>query len=640
MPAAHHGAQGAPGTTPDAPEAGASLRPAHGLSLRRRLASVVTAAAVVISGQAGLSATAVLADGTPAPRAVIIVGPSGMDRSNKEDANRIASQAADAGMRVTKVYTPNATWDRVVDATRGASLVVYMGHGNGWPSPHGPFQENTKDGFGLNPRPGVRSPTDYQGADKLRKRIRLAQNAVVLLVHLCYAAGNGEEYMGPERNRDTATKRVDNYASGFLDIGARAVFAFGMDQDLDMPRALMNTDRSMDDLFQDRSGQAMARYDGFVGKDDYYRDSKRVGWARIHMDPHPSKGHYRAVTGDLGMTASEFRAGAGTLAPKAGSPAGGSKKSKKQDRTAPKLKLTGANGSGIATSGSAVRFTPNGDGSRDTLRIRRSLTERARIRVQVRDRRDRLVRTFTRTAGQGTGTITWDGRNDRGKVVPEGRYTVRLTPRDTAGNKGTPRTLSAVVLTSLKRVTPNRRAIDASDRDKLGESVRVAFTLSQKAKVRIQVRDSKDRVVRTALGGSFKAGRHAWRWDGKDSKGRFVADGAYRVTVRSTTSAGSMSQTHPIHVGAFRILTSEKKVKRGQRLRVTIVSTEPLRGAPTLTVRQPGSVRTVATKKVEAGRFTTRIRVKEGKAGTLRLKVKGTDRAGGKQVQARDLRLR
>ena len=35
-----------------------------------------------------------------------------------------------------KVYSPNATWSAVKAALQGASIVVYMGHGNGFPSPY------------------------------------------------------------------------------------------------------------------------------------------------------------------------------------------------------------------------------------------------------------------------------------------------------------------------------------------------------------------------------------------------------------------------------------------------------------------------------------------------------------------------
>ena len=268
-------------------------------------------ALMVVTGQLTFGIPPVAAADTPAPLAVFIVGPSAsMTSSNLDDATAMARQASDIGMRVRKVFHPHATWAKVLDAIQGASLVVYMGHGNGWPSPNGPFQEDTKDGFGLDPHDGASAySTAYYGADKLRKKVRLAKNAVVLLEHLCYASGNGEEYMGPEFDKDIATKRVDNFASGFLDIGARAVFAFGHGPEDRLPACPHARGPVHGRDLQEP--QHERQYDGFVGTRDYYRDSKRTGWARIHLDPHPREGHYRAVTGDLSMTASEFRAGAG-----------------------------------------------------------------------------------------------------------------------------------------------------------------------------------------------------------------------------------------------------------------------------------------------------------------------------------------
>ncbi|MET0771870.1 MAG: hypothetical protein ABWZ82_02200, partial [Candidatus Limnocylindrales bacterium] len=314
---------------------------------------------------AGVGAFSPVAASTPRPKAVIIVGPSGLDRANKEDAARLARQASSAGMRVISIITPRATWARVVRAIQGASLVIYLGHGNGNPGPNG-SDEDTHNGFGLNPRSGVRGPVDYQGADVLRKRVRLARNAVVLLYHLCYASGNGEERMGPEFRRSIATRRVDNFAAGFLNVGARAVFAYGTDQDINLPRALMRTNRTMDRIFMARTGTALMAYDGFVGRRDYYRGSNRVGWSRLHLDPHPRRGHYRSLAGDLTMRASEFRAGAGTRF-----------EPPPPDRTPPELALHRSDGTTIA--GDPVSLTPNGDRSGDVLRVRRRLSENATI---------------------------------------------------------------------------------------------------------------------------------------------------------------------------------------------------------------------------------------------------------------------
>jgi hypothetical protein len=85
------------------------------------------------------------------PRAVIIAGPAASSTSHfLDDARIMADQAEAAGMNVTRIFHPHATWERVLHAAQGANLVVYMGHGNGWPSPYAPFQERTKNGMGLD----------------------------------------------------------------------------------------------------------------------------------------------------------------------------------------------------------------------------------------------------------------------------------------------------------------------------------------------------------------------------------------------------------------------------------------------------------------------------------------------------------
>jgi flagellar hook assembly protein FlgD len=596
-----------------------------------RVVASLMGAVMVITGQLSFGISPAAADDTHAPLAVFIVGPSAsMTDDNLRDAAALAKQADDIGMRVRKVFHPHATWENVLDAIQGASLVVYMGHGNGYPSPNGPFQEDTKDGFGLDPHPGASAySTAYYGADKLRKKVRLAKNAVVLLEHLCYASGNGEEYMGPEFDKDIATKRVDNFASGFLDIGARAVFAFGLDQKIDFPRALMRGDRSMDDIFE--APNSDRRYDGFVGSKDYYRDSRRTGWARIHMDPHPREGHYRALTGDLAMTASEFRAGAGELSSGFGSG---------PDNKAPVLKVQGS-GAGLAATVRTIQFSPNGDHTHDSMRVGWTLTERASIRVVIRNRHDDVVRSYTRSGRRGHGTITWDGRNDAGKLVGDGTYHVTLTPRDKSGNKGTERTVNALVLTSVKSTSQSRTSIFTADRDQFARSTRIAFTLTRRARVTWSIQDSSGHTVVThASGKSMAKGRHAWSWDGRDRKGRFVKSGDYQAVISVRTSAGTVRMTRKIHVGAFRISTSDSTPKRGQKIRIRVYSTEPLKSAPRIRVSQPGQHdRVLGTKRVGSAYMATITLRRSGKAGSLRIAALGTDKGGSRQSFTQVLHL-
>ena len=178
---------------------------------------------------AGLIVPAVAAAPAPTavPRVVVIVGPSGAATDRyRAQARDAAALARKFTPDVTELYSPNATWPAVKDALQGASVVIYMGHGNGWPSKYRdslyPFSQN---GFGLNPTTSSGdSRHQYFGEARIAESITLAKNAVVLLNHLCYASGNSEPGV-PEGNIDQARQRVDNFAAGFIRAGASAVIA-------------------------------------------------------------------------------------------------------------------------------------------------------------------------------------------------------------------------------------------------------------------------------------------------------------------------------------------------------------------------------------------------------------------------------
>ena len=162
-------------------------------------------------------------------KVVVIVGPVESSTSNYiTSAKRYAAQARSYGATVVEIYSPNATWSRVKAAAQGAKVVIYLGHGNGSPSPYGAFSKYTKDGFGLNATAGNgNSNTKYYGEYYVRTGIKLAPNAVVILNRLCYASGNSE-WGRPNPTKTVAKQRVDNYGAGFLRAGARAVFADGI----------------------------------------------------------------------------------------------------------------------------------------------------------------------------------------------------------------------------------------------------------------------------------------------------------------------------------------------------------------------------------------------------------------------------
>jgi len=260
----------------------------------------------------------------PAPlKAVIIVGPThGLTASNLEAGKALADQAESYGMDVRRVFHPKATWANMLAHIQDANLVAYFGHGNGWPSPYGPFQEKTKNGFGLNPFEGAgKDKVEYWGGNKIRSSVVLAPNAVVLLNHLCYASGNGESFMAVP-GWDVAHQRVDNFAAAFLAVGASSVFAYSSQPVTSVLDDLFTTDKTVGQIFT-TSGSKATPWHGFIGWNDKKLDSVRTPGTRNYLDPHSSEGFKRAVSGNLGFGASDWRGGADVAPPPDGGGDGG-----------------------------------------------------------------------------------------------------------------------------------------------------------------------------------------------------------------------------------------------------------------------------------------------------------------------------
>ena len=245
--------------------------------------------------------------GPAVPKAVIIVGPTHeLTAGNLILGEEMAQRAEAAGMDVHRVFFPHATWEAVLAQIQGASFVAYYGHGYGWPSNTSELWEVQQDGMGLNEYDGSREhEVHYYGANKIRQSIRLAPHAVVFLMRGCYTAGNGLNE-DPIPTLDIARQHVDNFASGWLAVGAGAVFAFAQGSRYNYAEQLMTGDAvTVDELFSS-AGDA-------IGVNPLYFESQRTPGARNHLDPHPTKGYLRALSGDLEMTAAIWRSGAGPL---------------------------------------------------------------------------------------------------------------------------------------------------------------------------------------------------------------------------------------------------------------------------------------------------------------------------------------
>ncbi len=258
--------------------------------------AMLVAAAFAVGGLAAHPAPTFAAG----KKVVIVVGPVGSaTASYKNSAQKYASVARSYGAKVVEIYSPNATWSKVKYHAQGANILIYLGHGNGYPSPYGSFQRYTKDGMGLNKTAGNGNHNvKYWGEYYIDRDIQMAKNAVVILARLCYASGNSEPgHANPTKS--TAKKRVDNYGAGFLRAGAKAVFAEGITDASYIIRNLFTTNRSIKQIFW-ASPSAKRTY-------RFAFASSRTSGMGANMDPYKPGRYYRSVIGKLSMTAGEWR---------------------------------------------------------------------------------------------------------------------------------------------------------------------------------------------------------------------------------------------------------------------------------------------------------------------------------------------
>jgi hypothetical protein len=191
-----------------------------------------------------------------AQKVVIIVGPTGAQTdSYRSKGDAIYTAAVAAGANAVKVYSPNATWAKVKAAVNGANIVVYLGHGNGYPNPYNSGAEPTDrdNGWGLN-RTTTNGDSDnwsttmvycgekallgtltsassaqwsYCGGSTNTDGITPAANWVMIYNSACYAPGASEGWDVPA-TESQAVQRVRNYSYPGLLVGGGAYFATDM----------------------------------------------------------------------------------------------------------------------------------------------------------------------------------------------------------------------------------------------------------------------------------------------------------------------------------------------------------------------------------------------------------------------------
>ncbi len=270
----------------------------------RKIAVALAIGLLATAGGTGIAVKTVAASVAQAKVVIVVGATQGTTASYRADADHAADLFSHYTSNVVKVYSPYATISAVQDAAQGANILVYLGHGSGYPNPYNAQEVAGDNGMGLNATAGAGdSNTKYYGDDYMAQ-LNLAPNALVLLNHLCYASGDSEWGAGAP-SLGTAQTRVDGYANGFLRGNARAVIAEGtssLDSYID---AIFSTSQTIDQMWKSHP----SFHNHVVAW-----SSTRNGGFLSQIDPnldHPASDgdvYYRSMVGYPGLTTNTVRA--------------------------------------------------------------------------------------------------------------------------------------------------------------------------------------------------------------------------------------------------------------------------------------------------------------------------------------------
>lgn len=221
------------------------------------------------------------------------------------------------------------------------------------------------------------------------------------------------------------------------------------------------------------------------------------------------------------------------------------------------------------TGGPGRVFSPNGDGRRERVRVGLMLKEADRVTLAWVDAdgdavktivNDRRLPAYTRLWG-----VPWDGTDDDGQALPDGRYKLRITLREQGRTVIYPTSV-------LKDTTPPKpRVLSIGPRREYGPELlpepggrpaEIHFLPAQKQGKLFIYRTSPGapRLVRTF---GLKQGATEQDWDGANEAGRRVSPGTYVAVVQTRDPAGNVGDSVPLDRAGLPILTRGKLPGRG-----------------------------------------------------------------------------
>ncbi len=185
-------------------------------------------------------------------------------------------------------------------------------------------------------------------------------------------------------------------------------------------------------------------------------------------------------------------------------------------------------------------FSPDGDGSRDILKIAQTGSLEARWTGEILDQAGRVLRTVN-WSDSSPADFIWDGRDENGHLIQDGTFSYRIFSTDLAGNS------TLFTFNDLRIDTvPKQIAIDletaafSPNDDGVQDEMLFPVTIGEPESLvgwRAEVLDLQGDVVRTMV--EMSSAPNPLRFDGRGEDGKVLNEGTYTLLFSGLYENGS-----------------------------------------------------------------------------------------------------
>jgi hypothetical protein len=226
----------------------------------------------------------------------------------------------------------------------------------------------------------------------------------------------------------------------------------------------------------------------------------------------------------------------------------------------------------IQTRGPGYFFSPNGDGRRDVVRFALRIKKADDVTLAVVDKNGDVVRTLVDDRAVkayetiGLPGVPWDGTDDDGRPVPDGRYRLKITLRREGRTVIYPTSVVKDTRPPVPRVTsigPQKSYGPELLPEADGAPAQIHFGPALgTARLHIfRTAPGRPREVVTPI--PLDAGAKRYDWNGKDDSGRPVSPGTYLVVPEWRDAAGNIGTSVPLDRAGLPVLGTDRLPGRG-----------------------------------------------------------------------------